>query len=168
MKKLICVGALLLATACNTSNLVSELDAIIAGVDAALPIVQATGAMPSETQQLATEYLSVVATATSQAATVIQSSDSDVDKATKLMALFANVVLPAIPNTPPALAADLNDIAAAVTAFENAVQASETHARKMPAGSFHLSEKERTELKAIQARANAAAAQLRMWSQGKK
>jgi hypothetical protein len=168
MKKLISVAALVLATACNTSTLVSNLNAIIAGVDAALPIVQAVGGMPSETQELATEYLTAVSTATSQAATIIQSTDSGVLKATALMALFAKVVLPIIPNTPPALAVDLNDIAAAITAFENAVQASGPNAVQMPNRSFHLSEKQKVELLEIKAKADAALAQLRMHSPDKK
>lgn len=168
MKKLICVAALVLATACSTSTLVSDLNAIIAGVDAALPIVQAAGGMPSETQELATEYLTAVSTATSQAATIIQSTDSDVEKTTELMALFANVLLPVIPNMPPALAADLNDIAAAITAFDNAVQASESHALQTPSGRFHLSEKQKVELLAIKTKADAAVAQLRIHSSEKK
>ncbi len=168
MKKLICVAALVFATACNTSTLVSNLNAIIAGVDAALPIVQAAGGMPSETQELATEYLSAVSTATSQAATIIQSANSDVVKATMLMALFAKVVLPVIPNTPPALAVDLNDIAAAITAFENAVQASESQVLQIPHRKFYLSEKQKAQLVEIKAKADAAVAQLRMHSQEKK
>lgn len=160
MKKLIPLAALLLAAACSTSTLVTDLNAIIAAVDAALPILQSTGAISPAAQQMATDYLTLVSNATSQAATEMQSNDSDVVKATKLAALFDNVVLPAIPSAPQSLVADLNAIAAAVNAFENAVEASRAQASPAQARKFHLTERDKTQLASIKAKADSALATL--------
>lgn len=116
---LLLVFALLL-TGCQTSTVITSLEAAVSAAEVAIPVIgQATGLNPT-TAAAIIAYLQAVNVATSQAATILAGPETSAQKSAEIVKLFANVsqgckCVPA--GTPQEVVTVVNAVANAVVNF---------------------------------------------------
>lgn len=123
---LLLVGALML-TSCGQSSITKELQLVIAGVEAVLPLIP--GVTPDAAVKINT-YLSAVSDGAEYATVELASADSEILKASRIAAKFASIAAPVLPaGTAQAILTDIENVAAAVQRFLSVIQAAPVTAR---------------------------------------
>ena len=112
-------GSALYLTSCTTGELTQSVNAVVVAANLALGVLEATGVAPAAIVMAVAPYLSSVGQAVIDTNTEIQSMDSAAAKATKIAALWANLVggvaLPV--NAPAILVTVIQQVIAAIKAL---------------------------------------------------
>jgi len=113
--------AVLILSACSTSQLSTDLTVLSDACTAAtvaVPIVEASGILPSGIGNIILAYTGAVSTAASQSAAELLTKDPVSVMDTKIIGYFADVAVPALgPTVGPEVQALVNAIASAVQLF---------------------------------------------------
>jgi hypothetical protein len=149
--------------ACAPGQVVATLEGVIAAVEVALPLVMQGSGLPADQQAKITAYVSAVASATSQAAAELASTDSGQVKAAKVTAIFAGITAPMLPpGTAQRVVSIIASVSNAVAKFLALVQpAPMSFGARMVAVKVKVSGADTEKLSEIETRAQAATAQLR-------
>ncbi len=110
----------LVSLACQSSTLISTLDAIISSAEVALPIIAQAVGLPPATLTLITTFLSLVDKAIISATNILASNDTAQVKAQLIIAAFANLTngckcIP--PGTPQVVVDVINGVLKAISKF---------------------------------------------------
>lgn len=147
------VSALLFQMGCGSNQVVTSLQLVIAAAEAAMTTLEATGQIDPATATKITNYLTAVSTATSYAATELQSSDTPAQKATKIVQEFASVTAPVLP---PGTAQTIISVVQAVTqAVANFLASIQPASAVSGSPALTLSSADRSKLQSIHARSEA-------------
>jgi hypothetical protein len=148
--------------ACAPGQVVATLEAVIAAVEVALPLVMQGSGLPADQQAKITAYVSAVANATSQAAAELASADSGQVKAARVTAIFAGITAPMLPpGTAQRVVSVVASVANAVAKFLVQVQpAPMSFGARMVAVKVKVSGADTDRLSQIQKRAQVVSAQL--------
>jgi hypothetical protein len=148
-------GLLTFTYACNTSTVVTYLNAVIAAADTAVAGLEVAGQIPAPIGTLITNYLATVSTAASESAIELQSSDTTAVKVQKITTYFATSILPTFTNIPPSIIASIQAVDAAVKVFLSSIGAGQpglASARALPStipAHIPINRTDRTTLKEI-------------------
>jgi hypothetical protein len=148
----ICFLILLLLTAgCQTSTLVSTLEAIVSAAEVALPVIGAAVGLPPALLAPIVGYLEAVNVAAAEAATILASTETSAQKAVDIAKAFAGVAagcncIP--PGTPAEIVSVINAVANAIGNFLANFQHPPS-----PAPAIKISSADRAALSSIRTRA---------------
>lgn len=104
----------LVMQACTPSQFVADLSAV---VDAASVVVAFVPSLPPQTKAEIGKYLKAIAQAASEASVILASGKTDAATIARIVELFARISLTVSTGLPPQVAAALDAVAAAVSAF---------------------------------------------------
>ncbi len=149
----------LLTSACQTSTVISTLEAVVSAAEIAIPVIGAATGLNPATATAIVSYLQQVNIATAQAATVLAGTGSSAQKAAQIVKLFAGIAagcncIP--PGTPQEVVAVVNAVAQAVLQFLTNFPPTPA-----PAPAIKVTASDRTALTSIRTRAEQNAAKLK-------
>jgi hypothetical protein len=81
----------LLLVACQTSTVITALEAVVDAAEVAVPVIGAATGLPASTMTAIEDYLQAVSQATSQAATILAGTATSAEKTAEIIAAFAKV-----------------------------------------------------------------------------
>jgi len=117
----IVLAALLILSACSTSQVIANLQIALDAVAAGLPILSGiTGVPPAVVSDVET-YATATNQALGQASTILAGSGTDAQKAAQIAAAFAGITAPVVPAQYAAIANLVATVAKDVAAFLSSV-----------------------------------------------
>lgn len=120
MKKRIatCIMLILVMMGCTRNQAISDLEIVLAGIEAALPVISVAANVNPSTQQVIATYLQAVSTATMEASAILDSPGTAAQKAAQITALFAGIAAPTLsPGTAQSVILAVQVVAQSVSKF---------------------------------------------------
>lgn len=113
----IVLAALLILSACSTSQVIANLQIALDAVAAGLPILSGLTNVPPEVVAQVETYVGATNQALGQASTILAGTGTDAQKAAQIAAAFAGIAAPIVPPQYAAIANLVKTVAQDVAAF---------------------------------------------------
>jgi len=114
---ILCAALFTFTQACQTSTVITNLNAVIAAAQTALGILESSGQIPVGQANVIAGYLANVSVAATEAATELQSNDPTPVKVSTITHFFATSVMTNIQSFPPALIGPVQAVDGAIRVF---------------------------------------------------